>query len=629
MKTRFYITIALAFVFSGNVMAQTAATTPDNAASPAATCGASTLFPAPANYSPSAGVQLGVNNTGTDLCQVHGFTRVVQAMVWDNVTNISGSTITSSVHVSWMVDGGTPGSYTFVPAAGETGGFDPDVAIFSDANGTFMQVVFENNTTGKIDGYTFKLNGTNFALFNPYKSTLCNNATKKAKNPNIATTKNLARFAVVWHEEGLVNPPQTLTITYSTTPPFSYTNTVAVMESKVYIHVIDKVAYQPTLLGSPTASPILNAPGTEVERTAPANSNQLFGRNFNPDVSYGEEVINSSPNQAIASVVFLTQYFNPATFSIVTDQLSVVQGTADYFTNRINTNTVNFTTTYSGKPRIAARHTFNGTVTARDFGVVMGNSTSIISCTGTTQSSKINFWYVQTGGTIACPAGGFDLINSTSYATPTVTSVDPVISCVHGRGYYDIAFSTNINNATNAFDVVANTFKEGGLVVTAGAFSAVNRGVCTSVSMIGNQVIPSVASFRKPGASDLLAVHSNYLFWDQKNKTVNYKQITNNTMPGGGASLRQMQDASDNKSVRFIGYPNPTDTEIAFGFELGEKEVATEIEIFNLLGQSVDKFAVNKELTEQRRDVSKLPSGSYISVLKTNVQTHKLEFIKR
>lgn len=631
MKTKFYITLAIIFAFLGNARSQTAPTTVDYVALPSPYCSVGTQFGAQPGYFPSSIVQAGVNNTGTDICQQYGTIKTFQAMVWDNVTSITSQTnFTSEVYLSWNYGDLPTGSMMFTFPAGQTGGYDPDVAIFSDAFGTYIQVVFENNTTGKIDGYSFKWNGTAFALYNPYKSTLCRDVTKKAKNPNIATTKTIGRYAVVWHEEGLVNPPQTLTITYSTTPPQSYTNTVAILESKVYIHIVDKPNYTADLLGSTTLSSA-DILGSEVIRTTPPGSYHLFDRNYNPDVSYSEEIIGSglNPGQTVASVVFLSQWFDPSTFSIVSGGLSVVQGNMyDFRWNGSNvlTTTKNFTTSYTGKPRIAARLSFTSTYTAKDFSVTMGNSTAIAPpCGGaSTITSKMHNWWFQSGtGSVVCPTSGVDLILGTPYST--VTTVDPVISCVNGKGNYNITFCSN-NVTANRFDIVANTYRQGALA-SAGAYSFVNYGTC-SPTMVGNQVIPSVASFRKPGASVSQDAFSNYLFWDQNSSTLNYKKYTTTNVPGAGVALRQMQD-KDQRNTKFMAYPNPTDHEILFNFQLGESEIANEIEIYNMMGQSVDKFSIAEDLTEQKRDVSKIPSGTYIAILKTNIQNHTLEFIRK
>jgi Secretion system C-terminal sorting domain len=634
MKKKIYILATIAFSFFEIANAQTPAVTADFVALPTSVntgCVVSgPTFAQPANYTPTpAGVQLGVNNTGTDICQLFGGSKVFQAMVWDNVTTyVSPTNFTSNVYLSWGWDGLQIGSYLFPIPAGESGGFDPDVAIFSDSSGTFLEIVFENNTTGKIDGYTFSFNGTTFipATILPFKSTLSHDATKKAKNPNIAAAKNPGAIAVVWHEEGLVNPPQTLTITYSTTPPTTYTNTVSILQSKVYIYGIDKPGDTGGLLGSPT-SLIRNFIGTEVIRTAPANSFHLFDRNFNPDVSFSEDHPLNSVLRGI-SVVFLSQWFDPSTFSIVTGQLSVVQGVIKEFDGTtgsgIATTTVNFTTPFSGKPRIASRLLYTGINVTKDFSVVMGNSVlNLPPCPGGTSqlSSKIHNWWFQTGGTIS-PVGGVDLLSNTSYATST--AVDPVISCINGKGFYNVTFSA-INNVNNALDIVANTYKEGVLVTTAGPFSLVNYGTCGATT-IKNQVLPSVASTLLTGQGSGDYAFTSYLFWDQNTKTLDYKKSINNIAPGTGIGLKlaQPQFISD-----FTCYPNPTDNEILFDFKLAKNEVPSEIEIFNIKGQSVDKFSIEEDLSQQRRNVNKIPSGLYIAILKTNVKEYKIEFIKK
>jgi hypothetical protein len=93
--------------------------------------------------------------------------------------------------VSWNFNDTATGSLVF------NDGFDPDVAIWSDAtNGTFMEIVFENNSTGRIDAYTYNWNATTntFNTYNllPFKCTLSNDATMKCKNPNLAATKDRA-----------------------------------------------------------------------------------------------------------------------------------------------------------------------------------------------------------------------------------------------------------------------------------------------------------------------------------------------------------------------------------------------------------------------------------------------------
>lgn len=628
MKNKFYMLAAIAIAFFGSANAQVAPVTPDIVALPSTGCpSGGTLFPATGTYAPSSLVQLGVNNTGTDVCQDFVTGRTFQVMAWDDVTNVvSQTSFTSAVYVSWNFNNAPTGSVSFA------GGYDPDVAIWSDTFGTFMEIVFENNASGKIDGYTYKWNGSTFVPYAtlPFKCTLSVDPTKKCKNPNVTATKDKGRFAVVWHEEGLVTPPQTLTVTYSTTPPVSYTNTVSLLQSRVYINCIDKPGYLGDLLGSPTAT-ILNKGGQEVIRVTPPGTNNLFDRNYNADVSMSEEAIGSGgsfPSQMVISVAFLSQYFDPSTFSIVSDGLSVVQGTMDDF--RVNfgttTTTKNFKRTYNGKPRIASRLTLTGTYVAKDFSVVMGNASPGPGCVPGPVTSKLHFWWNETGsGAIPCPVGGTDIISTTSFSNSGITTTDPVISCVNAKGHYAVAFATNFGST---YDIVANTYRQGSLV-TAGAFSYVNYGTCAP-SQNGNQAIPSIASFRRPGASQVDNAYSNYLFWDQSSKTLNWKKPTNQNIPGGGTALRQMQDETSAKDdqTKFMAYPNPTDSEISFDFKLDTNEIASEIEIFNMSGQSVDKFAVT-EGSKQKRAIDKMPSGTYIAILKTNLQNHRLQFIRK
>jgi hypothetical protein len=630
MKNKFYILAASMFAFFGSINAQVAPTTGDLIALPTTPCPSpgGTLFTPPSPYTPTSAVQLGVNNTGTDVCTIYGSQKPFQVMTWDNVTAVSP--LTSTVYVSFNFMDIPLNSVSF------PGGYDPDVAIWSDSSGTYVEIVFENNATGKIDGYTYVYNGSIFVPYTsfPFQCTLSNDATKKAKNPNVTATKDAGRFAVVWHEEGLVTPPQTLTVTYSTTPPVSFTNTVSLLQSKVYIYMIDKpMGYMSDLLGSPTSS-IVNKVGIEVVRNTPPGTNNLFDRNFNPDVSMSEEIYpGSTPSQVITSIVFLSEHFNPATFSIVSDGLSVVQGVMDdfrYSAPGVATYTHNFTRSYSGKPRIASR--LNSTVSApRDFSVVMGNANTAVTCTTSTLTSKLHSWWYQTGsGAITCPSGGVDLLTLSPFYATGVTSVDPVISCINNKGHYAVAFATNANS-TNRYDIVANTYTQGTLL-GAGAFSIVNYGTC-SATQSGNQVIPSIASVRKSGSGTTLAdnTYNNYLFWDQISKTLNFKKTTNNKVPGAGVSLREALDEPTSKDdqTKFIAVPNPTDSQIVFDFKLDANETPTEIEIFNSIGQSVDKFAVEADTAQQKRDVSKMPAGTYIAILKTNGQSHKLQFIRK
>ncbi|GEM_PF-1867682 len=632
MKNKFYILAASMFTFFGNMNAQVAPVTGDLVALPTTGCPSpgGTNFPATVTYTPSTQVHLDINNTGTDICQEVISGRTIQVMAWDNVSAIvSQTSFTSKVYVSWNFNDTATGSLVF------NDGFDPDVAIWSDAtNGTFMEIVFENNLTGRIDAYTYKWNATTntFNTYNllPFKCTLSNDATMKCKNPNLAATKDRGRFAVVWHEEGLVTPPAQLVITYNTSPPVTYTNTVSIKQSRVYVYASDRSNYLQDLLGSPTST-IVNVKGDEVIRTTPVGTNNLFDRNYNPDVSFSEEAIGTGgwPTERVISVAFLSEYFNPATFSIVSDGLSVVQGGKTDFRPTLNpttTTTRNFTRAYNGKPRIAARLTLSGTYVAKDFSVVMGNASATPGCTPGPIMSKLHFWWNQTGtGSIVCPVGGADIIASTSYANAGITTTNPVISCVNAKGLYAVAFETNLNST---YDIVANTYRQGSLV-TAGAFSYVNYGTCVA-SQNGNQVIPSIASFRKPGANQLDNAFSNYLFWDHVTKTLDFKKITTQNIPGAGVQLRQMEDATDTKEdqTKFTAYPNPSDSEISFDFKLDANEIASEIEIFNMSGQSVDKFAIT-EASSQKRTIDKMPSGIYIAILKTNLQNHRLQFIRK
>jgi hypothetical protein len=430
MKTKICILITVVFSFFEITFAQTAASTGDLVALPTTviTSAVDTDFPAPLSYSANSSVpQLGVNNTGTDICQIYTSTTPAppplfcQAMVWDKVTNASATSLTSKVFLSWKfetsISSSLQGSFPFPFQGSSFGGFDPDVAIFSDASGTFIQVVFENLSTGNIDGFTFKWDGATFnQVITPFfKTTFRNDGTKKAKNPNIAVPKSGKGIAVVWHEEGQ-GPSVQLNISYSTTPPINFTNTVAITQSKVYIYCEEKT---PNILLGTFASIL----GKEVILTNTA-TNHLFDRNFNPDVSFSEDrVYPTNPNRIKIgiSVAFVSTWFNPASFQIETGNLSVVQGDTDDF--NLSTNTTNYTTTrnfisdYVGKPRIAARLSNGIDNLSKDFSVVMGNSiTSLASCPGgsNTTVSKLHNWYFQTGGTL-CPPLGHNLLTGTTY----------------------------------------------------------------------------------------------------------------------------------------------------------------------------------------------------------------------
>lgn len=634
MKNKFYIFAAIMFASLGSIQAQVAPLTLDLVALPTTPCPTlgGTTFPPPSSppYAPTSALQIGVNNTGTDICQQiyqTPSTRVFQAMVWDKVTQISP--LVSTVFVSFNFNDVQLNSFSFPNA------YDPDVAIWSDATGTFAEVVFENTATNQIDGYTYYYNTTTglFALYYPQKSVMRNDATKKAKNPNVAATKDKGRFAVVWHEEGLVVPGPSLMITYNTNPVQSFSSNISMLESKVYIYCLDKTGYLSELLGSP-AGPIITNPGKLVVRTTPPGTNNLFDRNYNPDVAIGEDLNGSvfNPSQVIFSVTFLSEYFNPASFSIVSDGLSVVQGTMDDFRSVGGggpTQTYNFLRSYNGKPRIAAR--LSGLNAPRDFSVVMGNANTPIGCSPGVTTSQLHQWWYQTGtGALACPPNGVNLFTASSFYGSGVTSVDPVISCISNRAFYAISFATNATSA-NRYDIVANTFTQGNLL-NLGAFSIVNYGTC-SATQAGNQVIPSIASVRKVGSGTTLADYTfnNHLFWDQTSRSLNYKRQTLQNVPGAGTQLRQAEgvnNANDDQT-KFLAFPNPTDSEILFDFKLEANEMASEIEIFNIIGQSVDKFSITDQSIQQKRDVSKLPSGTYIAMLKTNLQSHKLQFIRK
>ncbi len=580
-------------------------------------------FGAPGSYTPGNNtVQLGINNTGTDSCIEFAGTKIFQTMVWDEV--ISLSPFTTKIYLSC--------NYVSTPIFQQTfsGGFDPDVAICSDATGTYIQVVFENNTTNKIDGYVYKYNGSSFApyLFN---TTFSNNPLKKAKNPNIAVPKyGGSGIAVVWHEEGLVTPAVALSVTYSTTPPITYTYSASLLESKVFIHAGDRAGnITVDLITSPTST-IVNYSGFQVKR--PVQPNHLFERDYNPDVSFSEVQINpiTTSTRGI-SVVFLSQWFDPSTFSTVTGDLTVVQGaTKEFNATNPGTSNINFTTLYGGKPRIAARLSYTtGLNVSKDFSVVMGNSSTPIVCPPAvaTTTSKLHNWWFQTGGAIVCPVGGLDLLAGTTFASKV--TVDPVISCINGVGDYNVTFSSkDAASATSGMDVLSKTYRAGAASISNPTFfNFVNRSACSAANYSGNQVVPSVTSIRPSTSSVNANADTDYLFWDQNSKTVNFKKSSTSITTGTGANLKQSLGISINP--KFNVYPNPSESEITFNFELENKEIPYKIEIYNLLGQSVAIYKVNDKDKEIKTDISNLQSGTYIAILKSSKNDYKLQFIKK
>ncbi len=598
-------------------------TTIDNVALPSTVNSAAcvytgTNFNAPANYIPDdASIQLGVNNTGTDSCIDFAGSKLFQAMVWDNVTALSP--LTSTVYLSCNFNGSPIFQQTF------SGGLDPDVAISSDSSGTYIQIVFENNTTNRIDGYVYKYNGTTFVPY-LFKATFSNNFAKKAKNPNIAVPKyGGSGIGLVWHEEGLVTPAQTLTVTYNTTPAQNFVYNVSLLESKVYIYVDDKTGPVSGSFASPTST-IINYAGNQVKRP---NTNHLFERDYNPDVSFSEMSINTgSTITRGVSVVFLSQWFDPSTFSTVSGDLTVVQGAREnYLANPPSTTNTNFTTQYGGKPRIAARLS-NGTTSnlSKDFSVVMGNSSTLAPCNvAPTTTSKLHNWWFQTGGTI-CPVAGSDLLVGTIYSSKI--TVNPVITCINGIGDYNITFSTkDAPSATSGMDIISKTYRAGGAITNPTAFNLVNRSACTTVNYPGNQVIPSVTSIRINTGSTTLNADTDYLFWDQNSKTVNFKQFSTSITTGTGAALRQV--LVNSKKPIFKVFPNPSESKVTFNFELENKEIPYKIEIYNLLGQSVAIYKINDKDKEIKTDISNLQSGTYIAILKSSIKEYKLQFIKK
>jgi Secretion system C-terminal sorting domain len=192
------------------------------------------------------------------------------------------------------------------------------------------------------------------------------------------------------------------------------------------------------------------------------------------------------------------------------------------------------------------------------------------------------------------------------------------------KGIYNVVFST-YTDSTIGFDIIANSYKEGTSIILPALFSRVNSGTC-GTTLTGNQLVPSVASTISTQTPAGGNANSNYLFWDQNSKTLDFKKTTNALSPGNNVALRQ---ALIKNNSEFTAYPNPTSNEITFDYKLEENEKASEIEIFNIMGQSIYKFLLTEESKGQKSDVTKIPSGTYIAILKTNANDYKLEFIKK
>lgn len=533
-------------------------------------------LPTPSSGTPACGSAPFIataNNTGTDA--YFDGAKECQVMVWDG----------SSPSFSWDY-GGSKGYIAFSTLQPGVTLNDPDVVVQARNGSVFATMVaeiFNGANAGRIYWASFKWGGSSFTLNS--SGILGDLANGSCKNPNIDANP-CGVVAIVWGQQTNFN----ITVTTSGGP--SGFNFGPIVLNLTRGDIFGAQGYvDGTGCGNAAIGGQIVPLGDRL--TSPGTVNHLSEVNFNPDVALSDAVGTCNNPLQIATVAYVNQWFDPATFSVKSNVMArqwIDQSCV--FKNGPNA-TYTMDPGFAGKPRVAARP---GSANRSDFQIVMTDAAFQCNPQGPPckpYNTKIYNWGRHNGVGPSAVASMLSLAPISAFDINTFYNDEAVVTYQNTQywgtnGDYVVAW-TNGGGVANVsgYDIISKTYNQAGTNLAAPGstrLSIVNNG-CAGLS--GNQHAPSIAGRYSKGTA--------FMFHDPGKQYIGYK--ISNAQPGSSTPLKQAGEiTADNNLMQgqtFSAQPNPFFNEVVFNININEGNKAIRIEITNETGRLVKSIQVS------------------------------------